>query len=144
MNPARSCWGIYRECAHSPGRIEDDHAILESVGAALAARGFDVELIAPDTEFDTQFANIFVMCERGPILDRLKNAEKTGSIVVNSPDAIRNTYRHRMVELFARHGVSGPASQIVASDTTKARAPTAVWVKRYDFHATEAHDVMYA
>jgi hypothetical protein len=144
MSAARICWGIYREAAHSPGRVEDDRAILESVAAAMTARGFKVEVGAPDAAFDTDFANIFVMCERGPVLDRLKNAEKTGSIVVNSPDAIRNTYRHRMIELFARHGVPVPSSQIVASDTTKARAPTAVWVKRYDFHATEAHDVMYA
>jgi hypothetical protein len=144
MNPARTCWGIYRECAHSPGRIEDDRAILDSVGAALAARGFDVELVAPDAEFDTQFANIFVMCERDPILDRLRNAEKMGSIIVNSPDAIRNTYRHRMVELFARHHVSAPVSQIIASDASTPRPPTGVWIKRYDFHAIEARDVMYA
>ena len=144
MNAARTCWGIYRELAHSPGRIDDDRAILESVGRALAARGFDIELVAPDAEFDTHFANVFVMCERGPILDRLKIAEKTGSIIVNSPDAIRNTYRHRMIELFARHRVSAPASQIVASNANNPQQPTSVWVKRYDFHATEAHDVMYA
>ena len=90
----------------------------------MEARGFKVELVVPDAEFDTQFANIFVMCERGPILDRLKNAEKSGSIVVNSTDAIRNTYRHRMVELFARHGVSMPRSQVVASDTKKPRPPS--------------------
>jgi hypothetical protein len=144
MNAARTCWGICRELAHSPGRIDDDRAILKSVGAALAARGFDVELVDADAEFDTHFANIFVMCERGPILDRLTKAEKTGSIIVNSPDAIRNTYRHRMVELFARHHVSAPASQIVASNANKPRPPTGVWVKRYDFHATEPRDVMYA
>jgi hypothetical protein len=144
MSAARSCWGIYRELAHSPGRIDDDRAILQSVGTALTARGFDVELVTADAGFDTHFANIFAMCERGPILDRLRNAEKAGSIIVNSPEAIRNTYRHRMIELFARHGVCTPASQIIASDANRPQPPTAVWVKRYDFHATEAHDVMYA
>jgi hypothetical protein len=144
MNAAETCWGIYRELAHSPGRIDDDRAILESVAQALVARGFEVELVDADAEFDTHFANIFVMCERGSILDRLRDAEKTGSVVVNSADAIRNTYRHRMIELFARHQVSTPASQIIASDTKKPRPPSGVWVKRYGFHATEAHDVMYA
>jgi hypothetical protein len=144
MNTAKTCRGIYRELAHSPGRIDADRAILESVSEALAARGFNVELVAADAEFDSYFANIFVMCERGPVLDRLRNAEKMGSIIVNSPDAIHNTYRHRMVELFARHHVSAPASQIVASDANTPRPPTGVWVKRYDFHATEARDVMYA
>jgi hypothetical protein len=143
MSRVRTCWGIYREPAHSPGRIDDDRAILERVGEALVARGFDVKLVSPDVAFDTDSANIFAMCERGPILDRLRGAEKTGSIVVNSPDAIRNTYRHCMVELLARHRVPAPASQIVASDATKPRPSTSVWIKRYDFHATEPHDVMY-
>jgi hypothetical protein len=144
MNAAKTCWGIYREPTHSPGRVDDDRAILQSVGEALAARGFNVELVAPDAEFDAHFANIFAMCERGPILDRLRSSEKTGSIVVNSPDAICNTYRHRMVKLLARHRVAAPASQIVASDANNPGPPTAAWVKRYDFHATEARDVMYA
>jgi hypothetical protein len=144
MSSAKTCLGIYRELAHSPGRINDDRAIMESVAEALAARGFNVELITANTEFDGHFANIFVMCERGAILDRLKGAEKTGSIIVNGPDAIRNTYRHRMVELFAKHHVSAPASQIVASGAGKRRPPTGVWIKRFDFHATEPRDVLYA
>jgi glutathione synthase/RimK-type ligase-like ATP-grasp enzyme len=144
MRATKTCWGIYRETAHSPARVDGDREILQSVGAAMVARGFSVELVAPDDEFDTDFANVFVMCERSPILNRLKNAEKTGSIIVNSPDAIRNTYRHRMVELLARHHVPAPASQIVASDASIPRAPQGVWVKRYDFHATEADDVIFA
>jgi hypothetical protein len=143
MNATQTCWGIYRELAHSPGRIDDDRAILETVGEALTSRGFAVELISADTEFDSHFANMFVMCERGPVLDRLKNAERTGSIIVNGPDSIRNTYRHRMVELFAKHQVSAPTSQIVASNADNRLPPTGVWIKRYDFHATDPCDVMY-
>jgi hypothetical protein len=144
VTASRTCWGIYREAAHSPGRIDDDRAILKSVAEALKARGFTVELVSPDVEFETHFANIFAMCERGTVLDRLRAAEKTGSIVVNSTDAIRNTYRHRMVELFTRYHVSAPASQIIASNASTRRPPSAVWVKRYDFHATQSSDVMYA
>jgi glutathione synthase/RimK-type ligase-like ATP-grasp enzyme len=84
------------------------------------------------------------MCERGAILDRLKTAEKEGSIVVNSSEAIRNTYRHRMIELFAQHHVPAPASQIVASDASTPRPTAGVWIKRYDFHATQSCDVIYA
>jgi hypothetical protein len=143
---AASCWGIYRELAHSPGRIDDDGAIIKNVADALAERGFSVELVsadAADVASETPCANIFVMCERGAVLDRLKTAEKAGSIIVNSPDAIRNTYRHRMVELFARHHVSAPASHIVATDASKPRPAACVWVKRYDYHATQPDDVMY-
>ena len=48
MNAAKTCWGIYRELAHSPGRIDDDSAILRSVGDALARQGFRVELVSAD------------------------------------------------------------------------------------------------
>lgn len=144
MNAANTCWGVYRELAHSPGRIDDDAAIMDSVGKALAERGFSVELVTADAAFETPCANVFVMCERGAILDRLKAIEKTGAVVVNSPTAIRNTYRHRMVELFAQHHVSAPVSRVVATDAGKSRPADCVWVKRYDFHATQPDDVIYA
>ena len=89
-------------------------------------------------------ANLFVMCERGAVLDRLAAMEKAGAVVVNSPAAIRNTYRHRMVELFARHHVPAPVSWVVATDANKPRPADCAWVKRYDFHATQRDDVMYA
>jgi hypothetical protein len=143
MSAAATCWGVYREPAHSPGRIDDDAAILERVGAVLAERGFEVELVAADALVETASANVFVMCERGTVLDRLAAMEKAGSIVVNPPAAIRNTYRHRMVELFAQRRVPAPLSQIVATDAMKPRPADCMWVKRYDFHATQPDDVMY-
>ena len=144
MTRANSCSGVYREPAHSPGRIDDDAAILGQVGEALAQRGFDVRLFSADVFLETPCPNVFVMCERGPILDRLAAMEKAGSIVINRPAAIRNTYRHRMIELFARNHVSTPVSQIVATDSNKPRPADCAWLKRYDFHATQADDVMYA
>ncbi len=141
------CWGIYREVAHSPGRIDDDAAIMNRVGEALAARGFAVEFLAADAAeaaLDAPCANIFAMCEGGEVLSRLKKAAQAGAIVINSPAAIGNTYRHRMIELFAQHHVSAPPSQVVATDAS-ARPPTgSVWVKRYDFHAMQPDDVIYA
>jgi glutathione synthase/RimK-type ligase-like ATP-grasp enzyme len=146
MSPAKTCWGIYRESAHSPGRVDDDAAIMDAVGEALRARGFAVELLgAEEAEPALQAAGamIFAMCERGAILDRLESANKAGSVVVNSPTAIRNTYRHRMVELFAQDHVPAPASHVIATDSSKLARSRDVWIKRYDFHATQADDVMY-
>jgi hypothetical protein len=101
-------------------------------------------LITADALMETPAANLFVMCERAAVLDRLSEMEKTGAIVVNAPAAIRNTYRHRMIELFARHGVSAPKSWVVATDGKTPRPADAAWVKRYDFHATQTDDVIYA
>ncbi|MGH6796836.1 MAG: hypothetical protein ACREDI_00435 [Roseiarcus sp.] len=144
MNAGRTCVGVLREPAHSPGRIEDDAAIMRRVGEALAARGFSVELVAADAVIEAPSANLFVMCERATVLDRLAAMEKAGAVVVNVPAAIRNTYRHRMIELFAQHRVSAPVSWIVATDANKPRPADCAWVKRYDFHATQPDDVLYA
>ncbi len=146
MSSTRTCWGIYRESAHSPGRIDDDAAIMHRVGEALVARGFGVELLTADNvepAFTAPNAMIFAMCEQGEILDRLKKAGQSGAIVVNSPEAIRNTYRHRMVELFAQNHVLAPVSHVVATNAVKLPPATSVWIKRYDFHATQSDDVMY-
>jgi hypothetical protein len=143
MSAAMTCFGVYREPTHSPGRVDDDAAILECVSAALAERGFGVKLVAADALIEAPSANVFAMCERGTILDRLAAMEKSGSIVVNAPAAIRNTYRHRMIELFAQRRVPAPLSRIVATDAAKPRPSDCMWVKRYDFHATQPDDVMY-
>lgn len=144
MSVNRTCRGIYREVDHSPGRVEDDRAIMNRVGEALALRGFNVELVDADAAVETPCANIFAMCERGAVLDRLSEAQNAGSVVVNSPNAIRNTYRHRMIELFSQHRVAAPASHVVASNAKGQPPAAAVWVKRYDFHATQPSDVIYA
>jgi glutathione synthase/RimK-type ligase-like ATP-grasp enzyme len=146
MSSTRTCWGIFRESAHSPGRVDDDAAIMHRVGEALATRGFTVKLLRADNiepAFETPSAMIFAMCEQGEILDRLKKAGQAGAIIVNSPDAIRNTYRHRMVELFAQNHVLAPVSHVVATNAVKLPLATGVWIKRYDFHATQSDDVMY-
>ena len=144
MNGGPACTGVLREPAHSPGRVEDDAAIMERVGDAMKERGFSVELIPADAVKEGPPVNLFIMCERGMVLDRIAAMEKAGSIVVNSPAAIRNTYRHRMVELFARHRVSAPLSWIVAADANTPQPADCAWIKRYDFHATQRDDVMYA
>jgi hypothetical protein len=139
-----TCVGVLREPAHSPGRVDDDAAIMRCVGDAMTERGFSVELVAAAALVEARAANLFVMCERGTILDRLAAMETAGSIVVNSPAAIRNTYRHSTVELFARHRVSAPMSWVVATDANTPRPADCAWVKRYDFHATQPDDVIYA
>ncbi len=141
----KTCCGIYREPPHSPMRVSDDALILEHVRKALENFGFRVTLLAAE-EFDgnaARDANIFAMCERDDVLDRLAAAEKDGAVVINSPEAIRNTYRHRLVELFDKYGVVSPASQVVATDASTPPLTGPVWIKRYDFHALRSTDVVY-
>lgn len=151
MNDSR-CWGIYRELAHSPGRETDDAEILRAVAKELEARGFDVELKSTDELNETSGAggggepppNVFVMCERPAIVERLAGWERRGARIVNRPSGIRNTDRERTIELFARHSVPFPHSVLVetAKGPDSFRGPC--WVKRGDVHATQEGDVSYA
>ena len=98
---ARSCWGIYRELAHSPGREVDDAEILRATSRRLEALGFSVDLLTPQEalEADAIPPLAFVMCERLPILERLRRWEEGGTRLVNSVTAITNTYRDLMIPL---------------------------------------------
>lgn len=146
MNPAIPCWGIYRESAHSPGRVSDDSLILDRVGEILADRGYQVGLLAADEIggcLEEARAKVFAMCEQDANLDLLSAAEGRGAVVVNSPSAIRNTYRFRTVELFDAHDVPAPPSRIVATRPPAAYSGPS-WLKRYDFHALRSDDVIHA
>ena len=143
-----SCWGIYRELAHSPGRETDDAEILRATARQLAADGFAVELKAPDElPESTEAAGVppflFVMCEQISVVERLAAWERRGVRIVNRPEGIRNTDRERTITLFRRHGVPFPESVLVP--TAKPPGDTGVgfpcWVKRGDVHATEEGDV---
>jgi hypothetical protein len=145
-----SCWGVYREIAHSPGRETDDAEILRAVGHELSDRGFAVSLFSHDELPDTDDVrgvapHLFVMCERKPIVERLAAWERQGVRVVNRPEGIRNTDRERTIEHFERAGVPFPRSVLVPTgkrDSDSVAFPC--WIKRGDVHATQVGDVAYA
>jgi hypothetical protein len=145
-----SCWGVYREIAHSPGRETDDAEILRAVGHELSDRGFAVSLFSHDELPDTDDVrgvapHLFVMCERKPIVERLAAWERQGVRVVNRPEGIRNTDRERTIEHFERAGVPFPRSVLVPTgkrDGDSVAFPC--WIKRGDVHATQVGDVAYA
>ncbi|HJW14429.1 MAG TPA: hypothetical protein VJ776_07020 [Thermoanaerobaculia bacterium] len=150
---ANSCWGIYRELAHSPGRETDDALILRETARRLEEKGFGVSLktaeeVVASNERPPAF--LFVMCERLGILNRLERWQELGVCQVNSASAIRNTYRDRTLPLFESNGVSFPASVLVPTelpiprDAAFRESPAGCWVKRGDVHATQPGDVVYA
>ncbi len=143
----RSCWGVYRELAHSPGRETDDAEILRATAAELSAHGFAVTLKSPDELPAADDPDVppflFAMCERVGAVEKLAAWERRGARIVNRPSGIRNTDRERTIALFAGAAVPHPPSVLV--DTAAATAfPGPCWVKRGDVHATEAGDVAYS
>ena len=141
------CWGIFREEAHSPGRESDDAEILRLTAKGLLAKGFQVDLKTPDelgVETEARPRAIFLMCEQPGALRALEALEAAGVPQVNSPAAVLNTYRDRMIARFAEARVPFIESRLVATSGERVAAPRPVWVKRADVHNTQEGDVVYA
>jgi hypothetical protein len=142
--------GVTRERVFSPGRVEDDAAILDGVAAILRERGHDVDVLDSDSErspWPRREALVFVMCQGPRALARLREWQQTGVRIINSPAAILNCQRHRTIPLLQRAGVGLPASVLI---DTGDPAPlpdwldeAGAWLKRGDVHATETDDVVY-
>jgi len=144
---ANSCWGIFRETTHSPGRESDDTEILRLTGKHLEAKGFHVELKTAEevTEVDADRPRfVFLMCERMEVLDRLRALEVGGVPHVNSPRAVYNTYRDRMIAVLDEANVPFISSRLVATTEHPDADAYPVWVKRGDVHNTQVGDVVLA
>ncbi len=141
------CLGIFRERAHSPGREFDDAEILRLTGKHLEAKGFHVSLRDPNEVSgmdDQPPAFIFLMCERPEILSWLRRYEEQGTLQFNSPSAVLNTYRDRMIPLMTQAGVSLPRSVFISTASADPQVFGPVWVKRSDVHNTQEGDVVFA
>lgn len=146
MNRA-CCWGVFRERAHSPGRESDDAEILRLTGKCLEAKGFQVILKDPEElsePVDTPPRCAFLMCEGLDVLHRLRAWDTRGACTVNSPVAVLNTYRERMIAQLQEANVPFIESRIVATAEPCSEPPLPVWVKRADVHNTQAGDVVFA
>jgi len=142
-----SCWGIFREREHSPGRESDDAEILKLTGKHLEGHGFEVTFKTAEEALGTRDGRprgVFLMCERPPILDRLRDLELLGVPHVNGPNAILNTYRDRMIALFSEANVPFIDSRVVATDVPVDVGALPVWIKRADVHNTQEGDVTLA
>jgi hypothetical protein len=138
--------GISRELAHSPGREFDDAEILRLTAKHLEAKGFQVSLHNPDgvsEMVDRPPPFMFLMCERPGVLDQLRRWELDGVLQVNSPLAVLNTYRERMVFLIEQAAIPLPPS-VCISTSASLDVSGPVWVKRGDVHNTQEGDVTLA
>jgi hypothetical protein len=99
---------------------------------------------------DERPLGVFLMCERLPILEHLRELELRGVPHVNGPLAVLNTYRERMIALFIEANVHFIDSRTVSTDPTAGVATSPdlgtlpVWVKRADVHNTQDGDVTLA
>jgi hypothetical protein len=141
-----TCWGLFREREHSPGRESDDAEILRLTGKHLETHGVQVELRAPEDLVATEVPpdGVFFMCERMEALTTLLAWQERGVRLVNSPLAVLNTYRERMIAQFHEAKVAFVPSRLVTTGGADVASRLPVWVKRADVHNTQDGDVVFA
>jgi hypothetical protein len=137
--------GVFREPEYSPGRVDDDAAILERTREALAARGVTMTLGDVDLVTREQPTAVLAMCQSPRALAALDGAAATVP-VINSPDAIRACYRDATVARLTNTAVPFPATRVIMTTSRPGDladlAPC--WVKRGDVHAMVSDDVVFA
>lgn len=138
--------GILREPEYSPGRVDDDAAILERTCDALADRGIDVSFGDVDLLTRTTPSAVMAMCQSATSLVALDRCVAADVPVVNAPDAIRACYRHETVQRLTGTAVAFPPTRIVATGAGSGPFADAApcWVKRGDVHAMAVDDVVFA
>jgi hypothetical protein len=139
--------GIARERVYSPGKVEDDRAILDAVAKCLAQRhsvrtvSAEEPLVQPDPE-----TIVFTMCQGPAALETIRSWEAAGIRVINSAASIENCHRHRMLPALDLMSVDCPPGVIIPTNGPVILPKWVVegaWLKRGDVHATQAGDVVF-
>lgn len=138
---------VAREPVYSPGKVEDDRAILEAVAARLRERRHEVQIVEADEPWPLREDSVIAaMCQGPEALLRLDEAERRGIPVINSPAAIRGCHRVRLVRALSAGGVPQPESIVLPTAGEPAPPPwleQGAWLKRGDVHAVRPQDVMF-
>jgi glutathione synthase/RimK-type ligase-like ATP-grasp enzyme len=127
----------------SPGKVEHDRQILIEVSKDLARQGFVTTFVRGEELSQNHSAEslVLAMCQSERALQILDGF--TTGIVINTPAAIRNCYRHAMIPLLQKAGVPLPETTLQTTDAPF-RWTSQVWLKRGDVHAVEPGDVVFA
>lgn len=148
--------GIFREVTNSPNRETDDALILQAVLEQLKSLGFQTRAATPE-ESDSidfpkeDFAVVIPMCESYPRIVRLLDiSTRSRALWMNSPQAVLNCYRTRMIPALSEFAdVRFTTSEVRrvennAGERPNFPAPDGYWLKRGDVHNTCDRDVVRA
>jgi glutathione synthase/RimK-type ligase-like ATP-grasp enzyme len=143
--------GIYREEIFSPGKVSDDKAIMDKALSELNCMGISTKSVPADSVFKEKKVELVLnMAQSEDLLSFLSIWEKEGSRIINSPQAIRNCYRKKMVTLLKENNIPMPKSWVYQLKTIEEELSEAYsygwtgsyWIKRGDFHALQKEDVV--
>lgn len=139
--------GIYREHIYSPGKIQDDAAILDATLRELSGMGYGVEARRAESlnRCDPRPGIVLSMAQSMGVLDILEDWGAKGARVINSVQSVRSCYRGPLLDMLLKSGINMPRSRMVSvrdvHEQIDWRHPERFWFKRGDVHAIQAGDV---
>ena len=139
--------GIYREQIFSPGKIEDDAAIMDATVEELSYLGWDVRTLRAESVSDSspRPKNVLSMAQSDRVLKILTGWSRQGTRVVNTTNSVRNCYRKPLTDLLTQAGICIPPSRMVTLEEAEKKislqSSARLWLKRGDVHAIEPGDV---
>jgi glutathione synthase/RimK-type ligase-like ATP-grasp enzyme len=146
MKP-RALLGIYRERIFSPGKVEDDAAIMDATLEELSRTGWEVRTLHAESIniAPPRPENVLSMAQSGRTLNILEDWSRQGTRVINTVPSVLNCYRKPLINLLSKSGICIPSSRMVsleeAEEKISLQTADGLWLKRGDVHAIEPGDV---
>lgn len=143
--------GVRRGSIFSPNHIGNDAAIFNETTKELRALGCIVNEYTEEEFIGNVISEkfIFNMARDFTTINKLKELEDKGHVVINSGYGITNCMREKMTNLIVGNHIPHPQSVIVDTDKDATELLLTLnagkyWIKRADCHAIHREDVSYA
>jgi hypothetical protein len=140
--------GIYRERVFSPGKVQEDAAILDGTLMELSRLGYEAHSVKAEAlgSADPWAPTVLAMAQSDRSLRILEAWCRRGARVFNAVSAVRNCHRVPLIRLLTESGIPMPASRVCPLDGVVGRVSlgpaSCYWLKRGDVHALGTADVV--
>lgn len=143
--------GIVRGNCYSPNHVGNDAAVFNETIRHLELAGYEVTTYTEEDVLNREVLEpvIFTMARSKEVVEKLKEYENRGAVVVNSGYGISNCTREQMTRLLVDNNIPHPRSIITPTkdhhiaQRLKEEGMDNCWIKRGDFHAIHREDVTY-
>ncbi len=143
--------GIVRGNCYSPNHVGNDAAVFNETIRHLELAVYEVITYTEEDVLNREVLEpvIFTMARSKEVVEKLKEYENRGAVVVNSGYGISNCTREQMTRLLVDNNIPHPRSIITPTkdhhiaQRLKEEGMDNCWIKRGDFHAIHREDVTY-
>ena len=143
--------GIVRGNCYSPNHVGNDAAVFNETIRHLELAGYEVTTYTEEDVLNREVLEpvIFTMARSKEVVEKLKEYENRGAVVVNSGYGISNCTREQMTRLLVDNNIPHLRSIITPTkdhhiaQRLKEEGMDNCWIKRGDFHAIHREDVTY-